>query len=161
MEKKDVNLINQIKQNNLDALNEFLEYHKNTINICIRKFSLDFDTILDKVFDIIINKKNIRNVDSYLYSILRNYAYSLYKSKNKEKILNSKYSKSDLYNNLKSDLYFLNLINCLDKNSQNILILKFINGYTIREISRLTGIPKSTVDYKLKKSYTILSDKLS
>ncbi len=161
MKEKDINLITQIKQNNINALTEFLDYHQKTINICKKKFSLDIDTILDKIFDIIICNKHIKNIDAYLYSMLRNYAYSLYKSQAKEKILNSKYSNSDLYSNLKSDIYFFNLIDCLDKDLQTILILRFINGYTIREIAKLTGIPKSTVDYRLRKSYTILSNKLS
>ncbi|MGL4655502.1 MAG: RNA polymerase sigma factor [Sarcina sp.] len=107
-----------------------------------------------------LNQKKIKNIDAYIYTVLRNLKYLLYKKKIREQTLQKYHFAEDLKSEFHSNLEFFNLLNCLDNSDKNLLILRYLNNLTIREISSVTNIKKSTVDYRIKRAHRLIASRL-
>ena len=54
----------------------------------------------------------------------------------------------------------LDALSALEKTEKDIVILRYYQDLRIKDISRITGIPLSTVRYKLKRAEAILRERL-
>lgn len=107
-----------------------------------------------------LNQNNIRNVNAYIYTVLKNQRYALNKREFLEKRLNAKYSKIETKEEFHSNVEFFDLLTDFNKKDQKILILRYINTLTIREIAQVINMKKSTVEYRLKRAHKLLANRL-
>lgn len=161
MKEEDLRLLNEINANNSDSLNMFLKIHKKAIDISLKKFNLTKDDVIDILYDIILKKDKIKNLDGYIYTCLKNYRYKLNHYEIKKNKLTNRYLKSDLVSHLNSDIIFLDLISSLDKQSKQILSLLYLDDFSVDKISTIINIPRSTIYFKITKAYQKLYDRLS
>ena len=106
------------------------------------------------------NQEEIININAYIYTVLRNLRYAIYKKKIREQHCKNKYSTEDLKSEFHSNLEFFNLLKDLNNTDKAILILRYFNDLTIREIAEITDIKKSTVDYRLKRAHKLIANRL-
>lgn len=155
------NLINDIRKNNANALNNFLIANNTLIEKSMKKYDLDRDTIEDCIYRVIINENlSINNLTAYLWAVIRN-------EKSKElkrlSLANSTLSldfKSFEPDNVSSEIIFDDLIKDFDKETKSFIILKFKYGYTYREIATIHDVSKSFVFKRVKEACELLRKQL-
>lgn len=105
---------------------------------------------------------------NYLITIAKNTAIDIYNKKNNvvsvenEKITDIKYS------NKYNDLYFYveledfkQVLKSIDKEYIDVLLLKYVYGYSIKEISELLHITETNVGTKIYRAKLMIKEKLS
>lgn len=107
-----------------------------------------------------MTQEKIINLNAYIYTVLRNSKYAIYKNKIREQNYQNKYCTENLNSEFHSNLEFFNLLKDLNNSDKNILILRYFNNLTIREITEITNIKKSTVHYRLKRAHKLIANRL-
>lgn len=116
--------------------------------------------------------KFLNNLDSYKdYGKIKNYLYVIagnliknYFKKPKEvcadEIEGQEEGAQDDTDNILDRMMILDALSALEKTEKDIVILRYYQDLRIKDISRITGIPPSTVRYKLKRAEEILRERL-
>ncbi|KEH90974.1 RNA polymerase sigma factor [Clostridium novyi A str. BKT29909] len=101
---------------------------------------------------------------AYLYTIAKNLCINEYKKCNRE-VLNSdeiiiNSITGDIFENIVDKITLQKLIGELSKEQQEVILLRFGQGLKLGEIAIITDTTRFTVQYRIKKSLTILKKKL-
>ena len=98
------------------------------------------------------------NLRDYLFGILKNTISEFMKKKSKDEIIKNKNDDNDFIDHRTPETEYLKkeridfIVKCIDslpKKYREILVLHYLQGYSIKEISALTNLSTGTVCYRL------------
>ena len=156
-------LVKQAKKGDKHAFEELiLLYHKDLYKIAKVRLITEED-INDAIQETIISAyqsinslHNISKFKSWLIKILVNKTNEIYRKKKVENNISFESIEADKYvtqtYDIESDLEFYNIIECLNIDERTILILYYVEGYKLKEISKILHINSNTVRSKLLRS---------
>ena len=161
-EKELYELFIEIKHGNVIGFNKLYDRYKNlvySIAFSILKNKDDSDDIVQSVFSKIYSLPKTKlpsdHFGTWLYSITKNEAISLFR-KNKNTVdIDSLYEIADTdneINNLIDKMQFNKLISRLNNNEKEIVSLKILTNLTFEEIAKMMNKPTSTIKWKYYKS---------
>lgn len=153
-----INLVKKAKKGNKQAFNDLIIYYQNDLyNIAKCKLHNE-DDVCDAIQETILNAyshinslKNSYKFKSWLIKILINECNKIYlKYKNNYIEINDELTLSteDVGS---SNIEFLDLINKLNKDEQEIFILYYKEKYSTKEISNILNINESTIRSKISR----------
>ena len=159
-------------KNGEDCLVEFINYSRGYIKYIAYKYLADKSFIEDVVYSV-YNKilHNIQLFDksknglAWIVKITQNEAYSINNTETIHK-RNTESKNIDGHVEFDEDQRLLSFtveraMNKLEDSEREIVEYNIFMGMTVREIAKITNIPKSTVAYKLKQALNKLKEFLS
>ena len=109
-----------------------------------------------KIHSELENKKRIGNIKAWLFRITRNTIIDFYRTKKISEVLPDNIleedNKDSVAENVAGSIRFF--INQLNDESKKILILSEIKGMSQKEISKVMGLPYSTIKSKVQRART-------
>lgn len=150
--------------------NQIFTYVKRVLYFSSNEIILEIvDEIFVKVYTKLPKLSNTESFKHWIYRIAHNYCVDHIKKKRIE-ILEEKDQLNQKIDNriniekdyIKQELndYIMNIINKFDNQLREIIILKFYQGLTFKEISHITKIPIRTLKFKSRKALLELGAKL-
>lgn len=166
-----------IEEANVDLkkFDEIYMYYEKKLNYLIKNFKIEeYDSELTlKLWHIINNDKILKfnsdiEIDNYIYISLKNYCITLYNKQKKEKaicynsdMLDIELNKIYYYSDHSTTKYvFEELIHTLNSRQQEILSLKYKDGFSDIEIAKQLKISRQAVHKNISKSLNILNKDL-
>lgn len=155
-----------------DCLVEFIDYSRGYIKYIAYKYLADKSLTEDVIYSV-YNKilHNIQTFDNsknglaWIVKITQNEAYSVNNSEINQKgeIITCKAKEQAEYDENQRLLSFTveRAMSRLEDFERELVEYNVFMGLTVREIAKITNIPKSTVAYKLKKAFIKLKEFLS
>ena len=112
------------------------------------------DIIQDSAYKIIKNQNKLRNrqqMESWIYSIIRNTALDFLKKKNREFPTEEEvlYEMAGTQETDKTDETFYDLIRCLNEEEYTIVTLRYMEEKKLDEIAKISGVKVNTVKSRL------------
>ena len=165
-------LIKQIKQGNTDALEELIKlYYPEILKYCLWR-APNHASAEDAVQETFL--KAIRYMDAYvhkgrfkafLYKIAANTCIDMARMRwNKDmsaEVLEDRLSYTEAgFEESEENIQLKQLIRNLKTEHQEIIVLRFRQNLTLREISEVTGIPLRTVQSRLRTALNLIKDEL-
>lgn len=164
--KMDIELlINKSKHNDIQAFMELLKEKQElfykiaftyTKNSCDAEDCISEATI--KAYEKLKQLRNSKKFYSWFTSILINICRDHHRQ---NKRLASEEELTDIadsfsYSSVEDKLFITNLLNILKNDEREVLILRYLKDYSIKEISEILGIPVNTVKSKIHRSLNFL-----
>lgn len=159
----------------LKKFDEIYMYYEKKINYLINSFKIqEYNSeLILKLCHIINNNKILKfnsdiEIDNYIYISLKNYCITLYNKQKKEKaiyynsdMLDIELNKIHYYFDHSAPIFiFEELIHTLSPKQQQILSLKYKDGFSDIEISKQLKISRQAVHKNILKSLNILNKEL-
>jgi len=146
------NLVNEIKMGQLQFLVQWIEDNKDKLYKISWSYLYNhadiedvFQDTLIKVYQNIHTLKNPNYFETWYISILINECRKRLRNKKKEVLRED--IEQDIYS---IDSYsFFQELNSIDDIYKEVIVLKYISGYTQEEISNILGIPIGTVKSRI------------
>lgn len=107
--------------------------------------------------------KDPNKLKKWVIKILINKCNRIYRRKYKKDISLEEsnfenYIVSNNYINLESDLNFYSMIKCLNYNERIIIVLYYMENYSVKEIRQLTGMNENTINTNLYRARQKIKD---
>jgi RNA polymerase sigma-70 factor (ECF subfamily) len=156
-------------QGNKEALDKIvLEYNEKVIKIASIYMGNDYADIVQDIWVKILDKKHllarVKNFDNWLFLVVRNSCFNCLKvEKNKRK--NYKLTSYDDFEYPENNIQYPDILNKIirDENENAIrsiilglnelyslpIIMRYVKGMTLEEISKILNLPLSTVKWRL------------
>jgi RNA polymerase sigma factor (sigma-70 family) len=162
---KDHELVNRFNQTGkISCYNELYEKYKTkTYSKCMSFFKNEVDAedanqdIWIKIFEKLHTFNGNSAFSTWIYSITRNYCIDVIRKKKKDQIVISQddgtyevLDDSETYDYVHN--YRLKLLNSLRKDDKKVLELKYLSGYSIKEISKMINKSESAVKMQIKRA---------
>lgn len=155
--KGDVSAFMQLLRNKENVLYKIsFTYTKNQYDAenCISEAAIKS---FDKIKQLKDEKKFYKWFTTVLINICRNHFRTSKRTASDEELNNIKDEFS--YNSIEDKIIIQDLLNKLKKDERDILVLRYLKDYSIKEVANIMDIPLSTVKTKIYRSLKFLRDK--
>lgn len=164
-------LIRKAQKGNEEAFTKLILYIKNDLYKIAKTRIIEEEDIQDVIQETMIETyksirklKDIQKFKIWVIKILINKCNKLYKKRYKGDVYISdhdldKHITSNSYSNMENDLNFYSLINTLDYNERIIIVLYYMEKYTVKEIAKILKMKENTVKSKLYRARIKIKEK--
>lgn len=118
------------------------------------------DTIL-KAYTNITNLRRNETFKPWVYKILINECYAMIRKRKKEIAFDEFENIEDTYEDNYTDFELARAVNSLDENQRIVTILFYYEDMSLKEISKILGLPEGTVKSRLSRAKERLKDLIS
>ena len=164
-------LIRKAQKGDEEAFTKLILYIKNDLYKIAKTRITEEADIQDAIQETMIETyksikklKDIQKFKIWTIKILINKCNRIYKKRYKRDVYISDYDLdkhiiSNSYSNIENDLNFYSLINNLDYNERIIIVLYYMEKYTIKEIAKILKMKENTVKSKLYRARIKIKEK--
>jgi len=152
-------LVKLAQKGDKDAFHKLIELHKEELYKIAFSYMRNkedaLDVVGDTVFKAYLNIKKLKEPKyfrTWTVRILINNANNVLKKRKKELNILQIFRKHHSIEDKEQSIDLENAINSLDKKSRDIVILKYYNGFTLKEISEAMDCPLGTIKSNLSRS---------
>ncbi|NLI59703.1 MAG: RNA polymerase sigma factor [Clostridium sp.] len=132
-------------------LNKKQKYFRVAYSIVLNKEDAE-DALQEAYTSAIANISKLRNkeyFETWFYRILVNSCKKIIKKRNPFNVVHSEYFKTDNSDYVEDKIYLEELLKLLDVEHRQVVILKYVEQLSIKEISNKLDIPEGTVKSRL------------
>lgn len=161
-------LIKKAKKGDSDSLYKLISLIKNDLYRVAFSYLKNEEDSLEaiqeasyRIFKNISKLKNPKYFKTWAIRIIINYCCDELKRRNKVVVTNKSIDKINDFENKAEELTLKMYLSELDLKYREVLILKYFEGYSIKEIAYLLSIPEGTVKTRLSRGLGVLEKKLN